>query len=381
MSKKSIGLAVFALGCVVASGLLAFRGAADASGAIHRPLTFQQGRADAFACPTPTPGAKSVDSVALGGRSGKIVTVPGTTQFFSTVNCPAGQVYLYHGLPPAKPIVTHLRLADGATGAQALGVAENGEVVGFMLFGTRERPYRWVNGEAIALRTPGDGLATAIAPGGLPIVGDVVDPAGVLQGYWFGPAPGFFIPPAGASLVNAVRQLSDPLAVLDIYAGELGGVAAAAFAPGSLKQLPIGHPSTALAVNGGGLIVGRLALTGTCEDAPRDSGFEIKFPNGRPSLVPHLAGDCTSSALDVNDGGAIVGNSGLPAVQRAEGFNLIGFAPGVVDLNASTRYAARPGPPPWAKEGHRLVSATGIDERGDIAATDSAGEVWFLHIP
>jgi hypothetical protein len=87
--------------------------------------------------------------------------------------------------------------------------------------------------------------------------------------------------------------------------------------------------------------------------------------------------DCTSGALDLNDSDSIVGfsSAGSLATERAEGFDLLRFPRGAVDLNATQAYG---NPPPWAAKGHRLLYASGIDDRGDIAATDSAGEVWFL---
>jgi len=379
MLNKSVGLAVLALGCVVASGVFASRGDANASTLVRQPLTFQVGRGDVVACPSATPssGTKPTSAPAV-GSSGKIVAVPNSRAFYSTVSCSTGDAYLVHGVPPAKPVVTRLRLADGATGATAYDVDEHGDVVGFMLFGKQERPYRWVaDGEPIKLDTPSDGVATAIGPNGSPIVGEAIDRLGVFQAAWFAPAPGFFIPPAGASLLNAVAPVAVPGAVLDLYAGELGGVAAAAYARNALKKLPIGHPSVAFAVNGTGRIVGGLVLAGKCGRAAVDSGFQIQFPSGQPSLVPRVGKDCTSSALDINDADSIVGYSsaGTLATQRAEGFDLLGFPRGVVDLNATTGYGARP---PWAVKGHRLIYASGTDDHGDIAATDSAGEVWFL---
>jgi hypothetical protein len=375
MVKKSVVFAAVAFGCVVASGMFASRGDANASPYFRRPLTFQVGRGDVVVCPSPTPGPK-VESAAPLGSSGKIASVTGTREYLATVNCSTGLTYLVHGRPPEKPIVTPLRLASGATGETAYGVDQHGDVVGFMLFGTRERPYRWVaDGEPIALDTPSDGAATAIGPSGSPIVGEAIDRLGKLQAAWFAPSPGFFIPPAGASFVNTVKPAVLPGVSLDLYAGELGGVAAAAYAPGALKKLPIGHPSTALSVNETGRIVGDLALAGKCGGDAIESGFQIQFPSGQPSLIPRVGKDCTSNALDIDDGGSIVGfsSAGPLATRRAEGYNLVGFPHGVVDLNATTGYGK-----PWAANGHRLLYASGIDDHGDIAATDSAGEVWFL---
>jgi len=370
--KKSIGLTALVLGLVAVAGSVIARGAANAD--IRLPLTYQQGRADSYTCPSPAPQ----------GSSGKIVTVPGTTEFYGTVNCTGpttAQAYLYHGRPPGQPIVTRLRLAEGANGAHAFGVAANGEVVGYMRFGSVLRPYRWVaGGEAIALDSPSAGYATAVGRTGLPIVGNAVDKLKVTQAAWFAPAPGFFIPPARASGVFAVIASSTPAGgIRYLYAGDLGGYAADGVAPGPLTQLPVGHPSTALAINVEGYIAGRELLSGKCGPYDHFSGFLIPFADGKAAPVPPLPGDCASSAEDLNDGNAVVGYSlhPKPAVQRAEGFNLTDYPRGLVDLNTTQRYGA----PPWAQKGHRLIAATGTDDRGDIAATDSAGTVWFLHIP
>jgi hypothetical protein len=368
--KKSLGLIAFVLGLAVLAGSLIARGAANAGNSARSPLTYQQGRADVFTCPSPAPGA---------GSSGKIVTVPGTTQFYGTVNCPQLTAYLYHGRPPEKPVVTRLRLVKGASGLRTLGVSQTGEAVGYMLFGSRPQPYRWtVGGEPIELRAPSDSYATAVGRNGLPIVGESLDSKKAFQAAWFAPTPGFFIPPAGPSFVYAVNDVPSATAPRSVYAGQLGGVAAAAYAPGALRELPIGRPSSALAINPNGFIVGRLTLPGACGPGPKISGFGFPFPEGRASLVPPLSGDCASSAEDVNASRAVVGFSYNAKIQRrAEGLNLTNYPPGLVDLNATRRY----GVPPWARLGRRLIYASGTDDRGDIAATDSAGSVWFLHIP
>jgi hypothetical protein len=375
MSKKSIAFVAAALALALAGADLLAGPSAKAEPA-RKPLAFQQGRADVFVCPSPAPGA-----TASAASSGKVKTVPGTTEFFSNVNCPGGAAFLFHGRPASKPSITRLRTVSGALLVRTFDVDQTGEIVGTMVFsGNRELPYRWsAAGVPERLATPNYGFATAIGKAGSPIAGEVVDSRNLFQAFRFAPTPAAFIGPLAYSIVNAVNGYSASVAYTPpVYVGELAGHAAAAVPPESFKALPIPYVSTALAIDDYDYIVGRYTLPkGTCGKGAPGGGFAIQYPDGKPTAVAPLRGDCTASAQSVNDAKAIVGfsSAGLATSQRAEGYDLPNFPAGSVDLNATKAY----GSPPWARLGHRLIDATGIDDRGDITATDSAGLVWFLY--
>jgi hypothetical protein len=378
MSKRSLLVvaAACAFAALAASGLAGGRAKADG---VRRPLAFQQGRADAYACPSPSPGA---------GTSGKIAS-SGSSDFYSNVTCSSTLAVLYHGRKYGEPTVTPLRLVSGAAALRALAVDSNGQTVGVMISPKGvEVPYKWnTDGEASRIESPNQGIATAIGLGGSPITGDVLDSKGYFQAYRFSPSP-TFIAPAGYTKVNAVNGYSPPtVAELPTYVGEVAGRVAVAVPPNVPFQpidigIPDNYPSTALAISDYDYIVGQFFYPkGTCGETVPARGFGFQYPKGPSAMVlDPLNGDCISAALAVDDAKGIVGYSsaGTGSTQRAEGYNLPNFPTAYVDLNASSKlFGART----WASEGHRLVSATGIDANGDITATDSAGVIWFLYFP
>jgi hypothetical protein len=91
-------------------------------------------------------------------------------------------------------------------------------------------------------------------------------------------------------------------------------------------------------------------------------------------VVRAAPGDCTAGGEDINDAGAVVGFSspGVPALQQALGSNLPApFPPGLVNLNTFA-------PHPWV----RLTDAPGIDNAGDVIATDRGAappRVYFIN--
>jgi hypothetical protein len=352
--------------------------AAKAGSAARHPLTVANGRADYVTCPT-LPGPSPSP-----GTSGKIVEVPTVSRkggsFFSTLQC-GGAGYTYRANPQAPPTLTKLKLARGATALRVYDIDAQGETVGAMYFPKGiVLPYRW-NAAGTPTALPAHSIAAATAlgkAGGLPIVGEALNPQGVFQGFWFEPEPTFFIRPDEASTINDVVRI--PGSNSGVYVGQLKGFAAAGIGAKGLALLPIGHPSNALAINDSFYIVGHATLSGGCGSLIKGSGFGFQYPQGQLLAIRPLDGDCDSSMLDVSDTRAAVGFStrGLLGTQRAEGYNVPNLPKGLEDLNATTAFSPAGEPPPWIRKGHRLIAATGIDAEGDIAATDSAGVVWFL---
>jgi hypothetical protein len=307
---------------------------------------------------TAVPQPPGVGCVAV-----KIASI--TPVSWGAMNCSNGMAYLIKN----KVIVIPLAPPPGATSEKAWDVDGRGHAVGAALVGAVNVPMLWKpNGAPLPppLPNPGNATAAGIEEHFLPIVG-FADPGGLTQAFWYLPGP-HFIPPA-----PAVSSFAYDVSVKNVAVGQLNGVAAATFGP-NIAPLPGFAPgSTSYAINISNLIVGHMDVAGAgCLGGPAGVGFRFQYPGG-PLLAPPfgpLAGDCTATAEDDNDRGAVVGYSaGGTPLPQAIGMQLPApFPPGLVNLNAIAP------PHVW------LTDAPGIDNLGDVIVTDGGAAPTHVYV-
>ncbi len=294
----------------------------------------------------------------------KINSGGGGAPWWGAMNCGNGLAYNIK----AGPVTTVLALPPGAAKEQAFDIDQNGFTVGTASIGGVLAPEVW-NPAGAPLAGPFPGCAggppRGIAAGiyksgwaGAPVVGQTAM-AGAPQACWWSPGGAVLIPPAPATSSFAYDVNTKP-----IYVGQLNGTAAAGVGPGG-PLAPLGGgvaaSSVAYAINTGSVIVGHEDLGGACGGVPKGAGFLIPFGGGALVVGP-LGGDCTAGLEDINDNRSSTGYSAHPGLQQAIGFALLAPYPGGL-FNLNTGVA----PHPWVL----LSDAPGIDDAGDIIATDT----------
>jgi hypothetical protein len=294
--------------------------------------------------------------------------------WWGVINCNNGLAYSYKATP--APIT--LALPPGATSERAYDIDLNGFVVGvaYNSVGTAT-PTVWNPGGAPLAGPFGScvaGLApTGIAAGlyktgwpGAPVVGQNLAGA-PSQACWWSTAPAHLIPPVPN------QSFAYDVNTKPIYVGELNGTAAAGVGPGGpLAPIAgVSGQSVAYAINTGALIVGHEDLSPTgCGSLPKGAGFFLSY-GGPVSVVGPLPGDCNAGLEDINDNRASVGYSLQPGLQQAMGFQLLAPYPaGLFNLNTGVA------PHPWVL----LSDAPGIDDAGDIIATDTGVAVSQVYV-
>lgn len=301
------------------------------------------------------PGGVSCVAVKINSGSSAV-------PWWGVINCKNGLAYSYKASP--APIV--LALPPGATSEQAYDIDFNGYVVGVayngvgtampMVWNPGGAPLAGPFGSCVAGLAP-TGIAAGIYKTGWPganVVGQNLAGA-PSQACWWSPGAHLIPPPPNQSFAYDVNTKP-------IYVGQLNGTAAAGIGPGGPLAAIAGvtAQSVAYAINTGSWIVGHQDFASGCTGF---TGNGFMLPYGGPvTNVGPLAGDCTAGLEDLNDSQSAVGYSAHPGLQQAIGYQLLAPYPGgLFDLNTGVA------PHPWAL----LGDAAGIDDAGDIIATDT----------
>jgi hypothetical protein len=298
-----------------------------------------------------------VGCVAVKINSGSSV-VP----WWGVVNCNNGLAYSYK----ASPTAIVLGLPPGATSEQAYDIDFNGYVVGVayngagtampMVWNPAGAPVAGPFGPCVPGFAP-TGIAAGIYKTGWPganVVGENLAGA-PSQACWWSPGPHVIPPPPNQSFAYDVNTKP-------IYVGQLNGVAAAGVGPGGALAAIAGvsGQSVAYAINTGSWIVGHQDFGPGCTGFTGNA-FMLPYGGGAAPVGP-LPGDCNAGLEDLNDSQAAVGYSAQPGLKQAMGYQLLAPYPaGLFNLNTGVA------PHPWAL----LSDAPGIDDAGDIIATDT----------
>jgi hypothetical protein len=285
--------------------------------------------------------------------------------WWGVINCNNGLAYSYK----ASPVPIVLNLPAGATSERAYDIDLNGFVVGVAYNGAgTAMPMVW-NPAGAPLAGPFGSCVPGLAPTGIaaglyktgwpgaPVVGQNLAGA-PSQACWWSTAPAHLIPPVPN------QSFAYDVNTKPIYVGELNGTAAAGVGPGGpLAPIAgVSGQSVAYAINTSSLIVGHEDLSTTgCGTLPKGAGFFLAY-GGPVTVVGPLPGDCNAGLEDINDNRGAVGYSLQPGLKQAMGFQLAAPYPGGL-FNLNTGVA----PHPWAL----LSDAPGIDDAGDIIATDT----------
>jgi hypothetical protein len=307
--------------------------------------------------PVPQPPGVSCTSVKIAGP------IWGTT-IWANMNCANGRAYAIKN----KTILIPLLLPAGATSEWVNDIDDTGRSVGAVLTtsGTVD-PYMWKpNGVPMLLPPNAAAEARGIQHGHMYIVGDLLKDGVAPQALWLHTGAPHLVGPTATS-----GSLLNDVSFYKVYVGQYNGMAAVGMNPGNLGPIPgVTKLSVAYQIMDKNWLVGHEDYPSTvCGTGLQGTGFIFFYPSGPLNMFAPLPGDCTASAEDINDNYGVVGSSspGVPGMQRAESYNVIGG--GYTDLNAL------PGAP-WV----RLTDATGTDDNYHIIATDGGAAITQVYI-
>jgi probable HAF family extracellular repeat protein len=321
-----------------------------------------------------------------------------TGALFSAVSRPASAAVTY--------TATGLGSASGDTGSLALGISNNGAIVGQSDSGSQGIYSTGSGFTGLGTFGGSSGIAAAVNAAGV-VAGSASDANGNIYGYTYqiGSSGGLStanqLPSFGGGNTSANGINSAGTVVGSSYYAATNGFAYK-WTPGSNSLTPLdpagggtglggasggGSSSEANGINSAGLIVGDAtsSVFSNASDAPEQHAFLYSGSQMYDLGTNGASSGSSSIARAINDNGVIVGNITDFNTGEPEAFSYSGYDTSIIAPTSDTPLNGSftmldPGPTPMFAS----TDATAINSSGEIVgnATDSLGDpVGFLYIP